>query len=125
MVIAYPVRTGLYVNLTNRCPCACEFCLRKNGPGIYGSGDLWLDHEPSVEEVIAAVNLHLQPQPDTHPFFTSVETASLAFLAMFVTISCWKERFATSYCSSLISAAESPCVRDIEVSACTRWSISW
>ena len=64
MVIAYPVRTGLYVNLTNRCPCACEFCLRKNGPGIYGSGDLWLDHEPSVEEVIAAVNLHLQPQPD-------------------------------------------------------------
>ena len=64
MVIAYPVRTGLYVNLTNRCPCACEFCLRKNGPGIYGSGDLWLDHEPSVEEVIASVNLHLQPQPD-------------------------------------------------------------
>lgn len=56
MVIVYPVRTGLYVNLTNRCPCACEFCLRQNGPGIYGSGNLWLDHEPSVEEVIAAVD---------------------------------------------------------------------
>ena len=56
MVIAYPVRSGLYVNLTNRCPCACEFCLRQNGPGIYGSGDLWLDHEPSVEEVCTAVD---------------------------------------------------------------------
>ena len=64
MVIAYPVRTGLYVNLTNRCPCACEFCLRKNGPGIYGSGDLWLDHEPSVEEVIAAVDCLLLGSAD-------------------------------------------------------------
>lgn len=64
MVIAYPVRSGLYVNLTNRCPCACEFCLRKNGPGIYGSGDLWLDHEPSVEEVIASVDSHLKAAPE-------------------------------------------------------------
>lgn len=64
MVIAYPVRNGLYVNLTNRCPCACDFCLRKNGPGIYGSGDLWLDHEPSVEEAIAAIDSFLLPRAD-------------------------------------------------------------
>lgn len=56
MVIVYPVRSGLYVNLTNRCPCACEFCLRQNGPGIYGSGDLWLEREPTVEEVCQAVD---------------------------------------------------------------------
>ena len=40
-----------YVNMTNRCPCACTFCLRQNAPGVYGSDPLWLDREPTVEEV--------------------------------------------------------------------------
>ena len=53
MVITYPYRTGLYVNLTNRCPCACEFCLRRNGPGVNGTDSLWLEREPTVEEVFA------------------------------------------------------------------------
>lgn len=56
MVIAYPIKNGLYVNLTNRCPCACEFCLRKNGPGVQGSDSLWLEREPTVDEAIAAVD---------------------------------------------------------------------
>lgn len=56
MVIAYPIKSGLYVNLTNRCPCACEFCLRKNGPGVQGSDSLWLEREPTLEEAIAAVD---------------------------------------------------------------------
>lgn len=53
MTILYEVHKGLYVNMTNRCPCACTFCLRqeKNSTGFYG--DLWLDHEPTVDEVIA------------------------------------------------------------------------
>ena len=51
MIITYPVKSGLYVNLTNRCPCACTFCLRQNGPGVYGSGSLWLEREPTAEEV--------------------------------------------------------------------------
>lgn len=34
MTIVYPVGKGLYVNMTNRCPCACEFCIRKNGAGV-------------------------------------------------------------------------------------------
>lgn len=51
MTITYPVRNGVYVNLTNRCPCACTFCLRQNGPGVYGSDSLWLDREPTVEEI--------------------------------------------------------------------------
>ncbi len=50
MTIVYPVRNGLYVNLTNRCPCACTFCLRQRGPGVYGSGSLWLAREPTVAE---------------------------------------------------------------------------
>lgn len=30
MAILYQARNNLYVNLTNRCPCACTFCLRQN-----------------------------------------------------------------------------------------------
>ena len=56
MVITYPFKSGLYVNLTNRCPCACEFCLRRNSsPGMFGSEPLWLEREPSVEEVVASI----------------------------------------------------------------------
>ena len=42
--------------MTNRCPCACTFCLRQNGPGVYGSDSLWLEHEPSVDEVKASID---------------------------------------------------------------------
>ncbi len=55
MTLTYQVRNAIYVNLTNRCPCACTFCLRSNGPGIYGSDPLWLDREPTVEEVLATL----------------------------------------------------------------------
>ena len=42
MTITYQVKNSIYVNLTNRCPCACTFCLRNYGSGVYGSGSLWL-----------------------------------------------------------------------------------
>lgn len=51
MTITYQVKNGVYVNMTNRCPCSCTFCLRQNGPGVYGSDSLWLEREPTVEEV--------------------------------------------------------------------------
>lgn len=51
MIIVYPVHSGLYVNLTNRCPCACTFCIRQKDDGVYGINSLWLDHEPDFEEV--------------------------------------------------------------------------
>ncbi|MCQ2367537.1 MAG: TatD family nuclease-associated radical SAM protein [Kiritimatiellae bacterium] len=62
MLITYPLKTGLYVNLTNRCPCACDFCLRNNAPGVYGTGSLWLEREPTVEEVIESIEHNLQPK---------------------------------------------------------------
>ncbi len=56
MTITYPVKTGIYVNMTNRCPCACTFCLRHNGKGVYGSDSLWLDREPTVQEVCGSID---------------------------------------------------------------------
>lgn len=56
MTITYPVKHGIYVNMTNRCPCACTFCLRQNGPGVYGSDPLWLEREPTVQEVCDSID---------------------------------------------------------------------
>ena len=53
MEILYKVHNNLYVNLTNKCPCACTFCLRQNMDHVGESKSLWLEREPSAEEVIA------------------------------------------------------------------------
>ncbi len=53
MVILYEVHNNIYVNLTNKCPCACTFCLRQNRDEMNGSGSLWLEREPSLDEVKA------------------------------------------------------------------------
>lgn len=53
---AYIVGNGIYINLTNRCTNDCTFCLRNNGDTAYGSDSLWLEREPSPDEVIASVN---------------------------------------------------------------------
>ena len=56
MTITYQVKKAIYVNLTNKCPCACTFCLRQKGPGIFGSPDLWLEREPTLAEVTASLD---------------------------------------------------------------------
>ena len=56
MTITYPVYNGIYVNMTNRCPCACTFCLRKQSDHVYGSDSLWLEREPTVEEVCESID---------------------------------------------------------------------
>lgn len=56
MTITYQVKNGIYVNMTNRCPCSCTFCLRTHGDSVGGSGSLWLEREPSVEEVCESLD---------------------------------------------------------------------
>ena len=55
MTITYVLDNKLYLNITNKCPCACQFCIRRNGDGAYGSDSLWLGHQPPAEEVIEAL----------------------------------------------------------------------
>jgi TatD family-associated radical SAM protein len=52
MVIAYPLNGSLYLNITNRCPNACRFCIRETGGVGY---NLWLEHDPAVNEIIEAI----------------------------------------------------------------------
>ncbi len=53
MTITYTVGSSLYVNTTNRCSNSCEFCVRSHGEELYG--DLWLDREPTREEILADI----------------------------------------------------------------------
>lgn len=53
MTISYEVGNNLYLNLTNKCPCACTFCIRNHADGAYGSDPLWLEHEPTMDEIKA------------------------------------------------------------------------
>lgn len=46
------IKKNIYVNLTNRCPCACTFCLRQTKK-MLESNSLWLEKEPTVDEVIS------------------------------------------------------------------------
>ena len=55
MTVTYEVDSGLYLNITNRCSNRCEFCIRNNGDGAYGSEPLWLVREPTVEEILESV----------------------------------------------------------------------
>lgn len=53
MTITYHVEPDhLYVNLTNRCPNACEFCVRSHNIRESGEADLWLEREPTKEEIL-------------------------------------------------------------------------
>ncbi|MHB8766982.1 MAG: TatD family hydrolase, partial [Deferrisomatales bacterium] len=52
--IAYPIRRSLYLNLTARCTNRCSFCAKNRSPEVKGH-DLTLDREPTVAELLAAV----------------------------------------------------------------------
>ncbi len=55
MTVLYPLEDGLYVNVTNHCPCACTFCIRQNGDSVKDSGSLWFEgEEPEAADIIAA-----------------------------------------------------------------------
>ena len=55
MNILYAIDSSLYVNITNQCPCRCTFCIRLESDEVAGSDSLWLDHEPTIEEVKEAL----------------------------------------------------------------------
>ncbi len=50
--ITYEYGENLYINLTNRCPNRCDFCLRGNSSGSLYADNLWYEgEEPSKEEI--------------------------------------------------------------------------
>ena len=53
--ILYRYGSRYYINMTNRCPCRCIFCVRNETPTLGDADTLWLDKEPTVDEVKEAL----------------------------------------------------------------------
>ena len=49
--VFYEYGGGLYANLTNRCPCRCEFCIRDMVGALGDADSLWLRREPTLDEI--------------------------------------------------------------------------
>ncbi len=43
MTITYEYGDNLYINVTNQCPNACDFCLRNNSTGSLYADNLWYE----------------------------------------------------------------------------------
>jgi len=66
--IVYRGHDALYLNVTNRCSCACRFCLREWTDGVYGES-LVLEREPEAHEVTVAVELAFADGPASEVVF--------------------------------------------------------
>ena len=61
-IVTYDYFGSLYINMTNRCDCRCVFCIRdQEGSGL---GGLWLDGEPTRQEVLDSI---LNMDPTAYP----------------------------------------------------------
>ena len=56
MTVTYEGRSAIYINITNRCPCACVFCLRHNKDHVFNADSLWLEREPTVKEICDSID---------------------------------------------------------------------
>jgi GTP 3',8-cyclase len=54
--IVYRGKDNIYLNITNRCSCDCEFCFRTFTTDVFGS-DLRLSSEPDAEELTHQIEL--------------------------------------------------------------------
>jgi len=50
MILTYEIENNLYVNVTNKCPNTCDFCVRNIEDAF--SQDLWLEKDPTSVELI-------------------------------------------------------------------------
>ncbi len=81
--IVYTFEGHVYLNITNACPCKCEFCIRNNGDSVGDADTLWFSgHSPSFEQVkkrklTSSISRVIQGR------LSSAATASLPALTMY------------------------------------------
>ena len=54
--IIYTLGNGVYLNITNKCPCNCAFCIRSKGDAVGSAKNLWFDEEPDFEQIKEAID---------------------------------------------------------------------
>lgn len=55
--ILYRYGSTYYINMTNRCPCRCVFCIRSRVDGLGSADSLWLEREPTPEEILLEIEV--------------------------------------------------------------------
>lgn len=54
--IIYTYKNQVYANITNKCDCACTFCIRNQKDAIGEADSLWHKVNPTVEEIKKAID---------------------------------------------------------------------
>lgn len=54
--IVYTLEGGVYLNITNKCPCNCAFCIRSKADTVGEANELWFDKEPDIDEIKKAID---------------------------------------------------------------------
>ena len=60
MTLYYRLGSNLYVNVTNLCPCDCAFCIRGHTDGVGSADSLWLEREPTLDELKHAFDFKIK-----------------------------------------------------------------
>lgn len=53
--IIYRYNDQVYFNITNKCPCRCDFCIRNTTDSVGEAQNLWFLKEPEMEEILEAI----------------------------------------------------------------------
>lgn len=54
--ILYTYQNQVYANITNRCDCSCQFCIRSHQDSVGEAETLWFQKEPTLEDIKAAMD---------------------------------------------------------------------
>lgn len=54
--ILYTYKNQVYANITNRCDCSCQFCIRSHQDSVGEAENLWFQSEPTLEEIKKAMD---------------------------------------------------------------------
>lgn len=54
--ILYTYKNQVYANITNRCDCSCQFCIRSHRDSIGEAENLWFQTEPTLEDIKATMD---------------------------------------------------------------------
>ena len=54
--ILYTYKNQVYANITNRCDCSCQFCIRSHQDSVGEAENLWFKTDPTLEEIKKAMD---------------------------------------------------------------------
>lgn len=54
--ILYTYKNQVYANITNRCDCSCQFCIRSHRDSVGEADNLWFKTEPTLDEIKEAMD---------------------------------------------------------------------